>query len=70
MSALSHIVNLNGLIAFRGHAKLAGVVIVDGQDMWDLAIFGLFALEKLFVSVISAPLQRSRGHARGVAVPW
>lgn len=65
VSALSHIVNLDGLVAFGGHAKLARVVIVDGQNVWDLAILGLFSLEKLFVSVISAPLQRSQGHARG-----
>lgn len=47
MSALPDIVNLDSLIALGGHAELARVVIVDGQDVWNFAILGLFAFEKL-----------------------
>lgn len=50
VSAFPDIVNLNGLVALGGHAKLAGVVVVDGQDVGDFAILGLFSLENLFVS--------------------
>lgn len=50
MSALPNIVYLDGLVALGGHAKFAGVIIIDGQNVWDFAILGLFSLEELFVT--------------------
>jgi len=34
VSTVLHIVDLNSLVALRGHAELAGIVKVDRQDIW------------------------------------
>lgn len=50
MSALPNIVDLDRLVALGGHAEFAGIVVVYGQDVRNLAILALLSLEKLFVS--------------------
>lgn len=50
VAALADIVDLDRLVALSGHAELARVVEVDGEDIRRFAILGIVALEQLLIS--------------------
>lgn len=45
MAALPNVVDLDGLVALGSHAQLTGIVVIDREDTWALAILGLVSFE-------------------------
>lgn len=55
VTSLPDIVDLNRLVALRGHTQLARIVVVDGQDVRDFAVLGFIPFEQLLMLISQWP---------------